>query len=45
MVLYDYDSNSILVEPLRNRTDAQMIAAYDRLVERLTRAGLKPRLQ
>jgi hypothetical protein len=36
MVLYDYDSNSILVGPLRNRTDAQMIAAYDRLVERLT---------
>jgi hypothetical protein len=45
MVLYDYDSNSILVEPLRNCTDAQMITAYDRLVEWLTWAGLKLRLQ
>jgi hypothetical protein len=45
MVLYDYDSNSILVEPIKNRTDAEILHAFERHVTRLTAAGLKPRLQ
>jgi hypothetical protein len=45
MVLYDYDSNSILVEPIKNRTDAEILRAFERHVTRLTAAGLKPLLQ
>jgi hypothetical protein len=45
MVLYDYDSSSILVEPIKNCTDAEILRAVERHVTRLTAAGLKPLLQ
>jgi hypothetical protein len=45
MVLYDFNSNSILVEPIKNRTDAEILRAFERHVTRLTAAGLKPLLQ
>jgi hypothetical protein len=45
MVLYDYNSNSILVEPIKNHTDAEILHAFEQHVTRLTAAGLKPLLQ
>ena len=45
MVLYDYDSNAILVEPTKVRTKEALLDAYTVLHARLTKAGLKPKLQ
>ncbi|KAI2491412.1 Reverse transcriptase (RNA-dependent DNA polymerase) [Fragilaria crotonensis] len=45
LVLYDYDSNSILVEPMLNRTGACILNAFQVLHARLVTAGLKPQLQ
>lgn len=45
MVLYDYDSNGILAEPLKNRTDSEMIRGYQALHDELVARGLKPQLQ
>jgi hypothetical protein len=45
LTLYDYDSNTILTEPMKNRTDGEMIRAYTSLQEQLINAGLKPELQ
>ena len=43
MVIYDYDSNAILLEPIRNRKGPTLVEAHRRLHTRLTRAGLRPR--
>ena len=40
LVLYDYDSNSILVEALRSRTGPWIPAGYQSLHARLVAAGL-----
>jgi hypothetical protein len=45
LVVYDYDSNAILAEPMRNRTDAEMLRAYGVILNRLIARGLKPKLQ
>jgi hypothetical protein len=45
MILYDYDSNSILSEPMKSRTKHSILAAYQTLHGRLVKAGLKPKLQ
>jgi hypothetical protein len=45
MILYDYDSNAIFAEPLRNRTAASILAAYKKLHARLCAAGFRPKLQ
>ena len=42
MVLYELSSNVILVEPLRNKTSGEMVAAYQKLVDRLEEGGIKP---
>ena len=44
-VLYDYNSNAILVEPLQNRSSLSIVNAYTNLLDRLKKAGLKPKLQ
>jgi hypothetical protein len=44
LVLYDYDSNTILVEPLRSRSNDDALAGYTVLYDRLTSAGFKPSL-
>lgn len=41
-VLYDHDSNAILVEPLKSRKDAEIIRAFNKLHEYLAERGLKP---
>ena len=45
MILYDYDSNAILAEPMTNRTSKEILAAYKRLVKKLADAGHHPKLQ
>jgi hypothetical protein len=45
MILYDYDSNSILAEPMKSRTDDEIIRSYQALHDCLIAAGLKPRSQ
>ena len=43
MIIYDYDSNAILMEPIRNRKGPTLLAAHQKLHARLTKAGLRPR--
>jgi hypothetical protein len=45
LTLYDYDSNTISTEPIKNRTDNEMIRAHTALHQQLLNAGLKPELQ
>jgi hypothetical protein len=45
MICYDYDSNSILAEPLKDRKAKSILAAYKKIHARLCKAGLRPRLQ
>jgi len=45
MVLYDYDSNAILVEGVSSRGQAELLRAYAKLHQRLVTAGLRPRFQ
>lgn len=42
MVIYDYDSNAILMEPIGNRKGPTLLAAHQQLHARLTNAGLRP---
>ena len=44
MVLYEVDSNAILVQSMQNRTSGEMVAAYNSLVNRLKIAGFEPKL-
>ena len=45
MILYDFDSNAILVAPMKNRQATSIVAAYKVLHARLCAAGLRPSLQ
>ena len=42
MVLYDYNSNTILTEPLKNNTTPGLVRAQMRLIQYLLGRGLKP---
>ena len=44
-VLYDYDSNCILCEPIKNRTKHSILAAFKVLHSQLIKAGIRPKLQ
>eukprot|EP00804_Cyclotella_cryptica_P002833 CCRYP_009359-RA/>CCRYP_009359-RA protein AED:0.32 eAED:0.32 QI:0/-1/0/1/-1/1/1/0/453 len=43
MVMVEIDSSAILVEPIKNRTNAELTRAYSSLMLRLRRAGIVPR--
>jgi hypothetical protein len=45
LILYDYDSNSILSAHMKNRGDKEMVRAFDLLIQSLILRGLKPLLQ
>jgi hypothetical protein len=45
LVLYDYDINSVLSAPMKNRGDKEMVRAFDLLIQSLIIHGLKPLLQ
>ena len=44
LVVYEYDSNAILVRPLRNRSAPEIKSAFQNVVHCLTVRGLRPRL-
>jgi len=44
LILYHYDSNAILAEPLKSRNDSEVLPAYDKLINLLKARGLTPRL-
>ena len=45
MIVYDYDSNAIIAEPMKSRTASELLRAYKKLHIFLTDRGLKPVLQ
>jgi hypothetical protein len=45
MVMCKIDGNQILAEPLPNRSAGQLVAAYNKLFERLKASGIYPKLQ
>ena len=45
LILYDFDSNAILAEPLRNRSELEHIRAYNKLHAYLLERGFQPQLQ
>lgn len=44
LVVYHYDSNSIIVRPLKNRNDNETLNVYSEIYEELTAKGLQPKL-
>jgi hypothetical protein len=44
-VLYDYDSNAILAEPIKSRQQDELLRAYTKLILYLKTRGLTPKLQ
>ena len=42
MVMVEIDSSGILVEPLKNRKDAELTRAYEKLLNRLKQSGITP---
>ena len=44
MVVYDYDSNAILTQPLKNRQAASIRDGFNKLVTKLADRGEKPKL-
>jgi hypothetical protein len=45
LVVYDYDSNAILAEPMKNRQGKSIVAAYQTIHTLLVSRGLRPILQ
>ncbi len=43
MVMVEIDSNAILVKPMKSYKDAEMIQAYDALLQQLKWAGIVPK--
>ena len=39
--MVEIDSNYVLVQPMKNRTDDEMIKAYQTLLKRLKQAGVE----
>jgi hypothetical protein len=44
MVLYEYDSNAILSEPINNLTAAELLRAFQVMEKKITERGLQPKL-
>ena len=45
MVIYAYDPNAILVEPLPDRSKESIVQAYQKIIQHLTKRGFELRLQ
>jgi hypothetical protein len=43
LIMYDYDSNAILTEPIKSRNGGEILRAYKKLFEYLQPQGCKPR--
>jgi hypothetical protein len=44
MMLYDYDSNAILAQPIKDRTAPELLKAFQVMEQELVARGLKPKL-
>jgi hypothetical protein len=44
MILYDYDSNAILAQPIKDRTAPELLKAFQVMEQSLVARGLKPKL-
>lgn len=44
MVMYDYDTNAILTEPLKNRTGGEILRGYQKLHRYMVVRGFKPQV-
>jgi hypothetical protein len=44
MILYDYDSNEILAQPIKDRTAPELLKAFQFMEQELVARGLKPKL-
>jgi hypothetical protein len=44
MILYDYDSNAILAQPIKDRTAPELLRAFQVMEQALVARGLKPNL-
>jgi hypothetical protein len=44
MILYDYDSNAILAQPIKYRTATELVKAFHVMEQELVARGLKPKL-
>jgi hypothetical protein len=44
IVLYEYDDNAILAEPIKNRTSAELLRAFQVMETKLTARGRQPKL-
>jgi hypothetical protein len=44
-VLYNYDSNAIMAEPIKPRTQGELTRAYKKLFDQLEKRGLRPQVQ
>ena len=45
LVVYDYDSNSLLLEPLKSRLKEAILAGYKKIEQRLKACGCDPQFQ
>lgn len=45
LIIYEYDSNAILAEAMKNRSDAEALRAYAVIIKLLISRGLRPKLQ
>jgi hypothetical protein len=44
MILYDFDSNAILAQPIKDRTAPELLRAFQVIEQELVARGLKPKL-
>jgi hypothetical protein len=44
MILYDYDSNAILAQPIKDRTAPELLRAFQVMEQELVARDLKPKL-
>jgi hypothetical protein len=44
MILYDYDSNVIMAQPIKDRTAPELLRAFQVMEQKLVARGLKPKL-
>jgi hypothetical protein len=44
MILYDYDSNTILAQPIKDRTAPELLKAFQVMEQELVARGLTPKL-
>jgi hypothetical protein len=44
MILYDYDSNAIMAQPIKDRTALELLRAFQVMEHKLVACGLKPKL-